>query len=467
MAFSRVVALIVAVAVVNAGVAAAAEALPARVGGKRTLVIVQDDTIEKSHSQFFDSLRARGHKLDFHGVDEQPAVQLQEYGEWNYDNAVLFAPAAEDSFGGASVDQFVDFIDGGGNVFAAASTDIGDALKDLAAECGVEFDKAGTNVIDHINYDVSDPFNDHTTVLSNNFVGASAVIGDLSSASAPVSFRGIGQAVDEDNILAVKVLSAASTAYSAFADEPISVYPESAGTDTLLVTSIQARNNARATFAGSLYMFSNEALSARVQGATEKKSQESSNTQFAERVSAWTFQERGVLRFRNIQHHRSDGTDADFQLVNRDKRNLPRSMYPEPEIAPSSLVYTIKDDLVYSVVIEQFDGENWTGYKADDVQLEFVMLDPYVRQTMKHDSNGLFKAAFKAPDVYGVYKFRVMYRRPGLSTLHTETQVSVRPFRHNEYERFIECAFPYYASAFSMMAGVFVFGIVFLYSKDD
>lgn len=45
------------------------------------------------------------------------------------------------------------------------------------------------------------------------------------------------------------------------------------------------------------------------------------------------------------------------------------------------------------------------------------------------------------------------------------TQVSIRPFHHDEYERFIFSAFPYYASAFSMMAGFLVFGAFFLYSK--
>jgi oligosaccharyltransferase complex subunit beta len=46
-------------------------------------------------------------------------------------------------------------------------------------------------------------------------------------------------------------------------------------------------------------------------------------------------------------------------------------------------------------------------------------------------------------------------------------QVSVRPLQHTEYERFIPSAYPYYVSAFSMMAGVFLFSIVFLHYKED
>ena len=44
-------------------------------------------------------------------------------------------------------------------------------------------------------------------------------------------------------------------------------------------------------------------------------------------------------------------------------------------------------------------------------------------------------------------------------------QVSVRPYRHNEFERFLVAAYPYYMSVFSTMAAFFVFGIVFLYHK--
>ena len=68
---------------------------------------------------------------------------------------------------------------------------------------------------------------------------------------------------------------------------------------------------------------------------------------------------------------------------------------------------------------------------------------------------------------YGVFKFRVVYNRRGLTVLRSETLVSLRPLNHDEEERFIEAAFPYYASVASMMAGFVVFGCVFLYSRDE
>lgn len=82
-------------------------------------------------------------------------------------------------------------------------------------------------------------------------------------------------------------------------------------------------------------------------------------------------------------------------------------------------------------------------------------------------TDGVFFAHFKLPDVYGVYKFQVDYSRVGYTRLFSTSQVSVRPLEHTQYERFIYSAFPYYASAFSMMAGVLVFGIFFLFHRDE
>lgn len=41
------------------------------------------------------------------------------------------------------------------------------------------------------------------------------------------------------------------------------------------------------------------------------------------------------------------------------------------------------------------------------------------------------------------------------------------PLEHTQYERFISSAYPYYASAFSMMFGVFIFSFVFLHYRED
>ena len=86
------------------------------------------------------------------------------------------------------------------------------------------------------------------------------------------------------------------------------------------------------------------------------------------------------------------------------------------------------------------------------------MLDPYIRKNLtyveEHD-NGDYSTVDRGreeddeqiihvPDVYGVYKFRLFYQRQGVSFINENTQVSIRPFKHNEFPRFILAAYPYY-----------------------
>lgn len=48
---------------------------------------------------------------------------------------------------------------------------------------------------------------------------------------------------------------------------------------------------------------------------------------------------------------------------------------------------------------------------------------------------------------------------------YSHAQVPVRPYKHNEYERFLLCAYPYYASALSGMVAFFALGWFYLYHK--
>ena len=284
--------------------------------------------------------------------------------------------------------------------------------------------------------------------------------GYVENGAAPVLFHGIAQTVDPNNVLAVKVLVGNPSTYSAPPNKAVGDASDNAGTNTLLVTAVQGRNNARIVISGSLDMFSNAYFRTQLSSAAA-----AGNQQFCSALSKWALGEQGVLRYRDITHHRSDGVPPDVILHEKERPDLPLSLYPDPEITRNSLVYRIKDEIVYSMVVEQFSEGAWRPFSAEDMQLEFVMLDPYVRSTMQADpATGRFSATFTAPDSYGVFKFRVLYRRVGYSVLHAETQVSIRPFKHDEYERFIFSAYPYYSSALSAVVAFFIFSTFFLFS---
>jgi oligosaccharyltransferase complex subunit beta len=118
-----------------------------------------------------------------------------------------------------------------------------------------------------------------------------------------VLFRGIGHAVDDSNILAIKVLRGNPSTYSANPAKPIDDYPENAGADTLLVTAIQARNNARIVVTGSIDMFSNSFFRTKYSGGSAAAPYVG-NELFCGALSRWAFGESGVLRFTDIVHNK-------------------------------------------------------------------------------------------------------------------------------------------------------------------
>ncbi|THU64351.1 hypothetical protein C4D60_Mb01t25580 [Musa balbisiana] len=243
----------------------------------------------------------------------------------------------------------------------------------------------------------------------------------------PVLFRGIGHSLNAANSLVLKVLSASAAAYSANPSAELSQPPSLTGSAISLVSIVQARNNARVLITGSLDMFSN-------------RHEKSGNEQFVTEISKWVFHERGHLKAVNLHHHKVGETN-------------------EPTM------YRINDDLEYSVEIYEWSGSSWEPYLADDVQVQFYMMSPYVLKTLSTDQKGLYSTSFKVPDVYGVFQFKVDYQKLGYTSLSLSKQIPVQPFRHNEYARFITTAFPYYGASFSNMVGFFIFTVFYLYNK--
>ena len=417
-----------------------ASATSASSSDKRVLALLDNLAIKETHSIYFKSLTDSGFEITYKVADD-PSIVLKKYGAFLYDHLILFSPTVEEFGGTLTVDGVTEFIDAGGNVLVAGSSQSGDILREIGSECGFEADEEGTSVIDHHNFDAKDEGR-HTLIVADpaNLIKSLHIVGER--AVDPILYRGGGLIADRENPLVLEILTASSTAYSHNPDQPIKDYPHATGKNTVLVAGLQARNNARVVFSGSLDLFSDEFFTASVDAAG-KKSASSGNRALAAALTNWCFKQSGVLKVVSVNHHHVG------------------------EKAPPAIPYTIKDDVVFSINVEEFKNGKWAPFKADDLQLEFVRIDPFVRLTLKHDNKGKFEGKFKIPDVYGVYQFKVDYVRTGLTRLYSTTQFSVRPLRHDEYERFIPSARPYYVSAFSMMFGVLVFSFVFLHYKDD
>lgn len=412
--------------------------------GKNTLVLLENLSVKETHSVFFADLKSRGYALTFKMADDAN-LALSKYGEYLYENLIIFSPSVEEFGGSIDVAAITDFVDNGGNVLVATSSEVGDVLRDLGMEFGLELDERGTAVIDHLGYDVKDR-GDHTLLVVNpaNFIDAEIIVGPKTT--SPALYRGLGMIADPDNPLLLELITGSTTCYSYFPNDKIGEYPHAVGKSTLLLAGLQARNNARVVFSGSLDFFSNEFFALPVLSTVPGSSEVdiSSNRKLASAISQWVFKEKGVLRVGNVVHRLQGGSVAS----------------PEE--------YTVKDNVRYEIELLEFVNDQWVPYKGIDVQLDFHRIDPFVRTFLNKTKDGkLYFADFMLPDVYGVFQFKVDYNRVGYTHLFSTTQVTVRPYEHTQYERFILSAYPYYFSAFSMMIGVSLLAVVFLHHKED
>lgn len=103
-----------------------------------------------THSNFFDDLSKRGHILTYYSSD----ITLKKFGEYLFDNIVLISPKYNE-FNTVSIEDLHDFVDDGGNLLFIADNQISDKMRLFAATCGVEFDRKGSTVIDHVHFEQS------------------------------------------------------------------------------------------------------------------------------------------------------------------------------------------------------------------------------------------------------------------------------------------------------------------------
>ncbi|KIS67127.1 dolichyl-diphosphooligosaccharide-protein glycotransferase [Mycosarcoma maydis] len=234
-----------------------------------------------------------------------------------------------------------------------------------------------------------------------------------------------------------------------------------------LVSGFQlASNSARAVFVGSTEMLSDAFFSDASSGSV--------NQLVVADLTAWTFQEKGVLKLIGTHHHRvkSGATDT-------------RQDYEETQEA--NKMYRINDHVYYSVDVAEHDAQlGWIGASNQlDLQVSFKMLDPYITAHLApvdvdstnsscvgFNSTGAspaftrFATTFQLPDRHGVFSFILDFKRTGLSFLHAKDTAPLRPFNHDEYPRFLSSSWPYITGAFSTVTGFLVFCALWLTIRD-
>ncbi|GAA6039992.1 hypothetical protein JCM8097_002656 [Rhodosporidiobolus ruineniae] len=399
------------------------------------ILAIHDPTTSASSAfdTFWRSLEDQGFDLTVKGVQES-AQLLDDRSSSLFDHLILFAPEGKQVPRSLSPQALTHRL-------STLSTDLllvlppsaSDLWRDFAREFELDPDDRGSVVIDHFSFDSSRDDGTHTTLAVSPKDAPSPFVSEQTRNGPPVVYRGAGHAVGRHPLL-TNVLHAASTSFSGDADakgpaEEVKL----AGSSVGLVSAFQARNNARVMIVGSSDLFSDAFISQDSQHPT-------GNLGFARDLAAWTFQQTGQVRVEASKH----------VLVETGVEGSP--------------TYRVGSELTYSVELATSPD---VSTPLTDLQLEFTMLDPHLRIPLlpiRQLSPGryLYSSTFAVPDRHGVFTLSLDYRRPGLSFVEDKHTVSVVPLRHNEYERFITGAVPYYTGAFSVSVAFAVFVVLWI-----
>jgi len=454
--------------------AASSTAARSAYGQGKLLVVTDSKTTaapREEYSKFWSSLEERGYSLTFRdarNTKPEPSELLTRFEEKQYDGLVLFAPAMKTLPADLSPQALYQFLTAPssdpsvkpGNVLLAVDSSLSETYRDFAREFSIEFDERDTTVYDPLHLSQSKllgedrkgeivveiPTN-HTFISSPVLDGHATIVSPATKRMGnPILYSGVGHTTTDIPLL-IPLLRAPSTAFSI--EAPRSANPSTiatleggsgplvSGEAIKLVSVFQTRVNSRIGFSGSLSMFSDRFWG---HGST-------SNEAFVGDLTKWVFQERGVVEILEARHYA--------------KGDASRTMKE---------VYRIGEEMTYEVVLRGYADDKWSPPNLFDVQLEATMLDPHLRVPLKmstdHEAHSTFQrtytATFKLPDRHGVFTLYLDHRRQGFSFLEHKLQISITPLRHDEYERFILGAYPYYLTAASMVLAWLAFAGLWL-----
>ena len=412
---------------------------------KKTLVLLDDWNNVDTNSVFWSQITNMGYQITFKMANDKD-IQLTNYGEYLYENIIFFAPTYVDSQkNDITIEKLLKFIDDGHDLMIFGSSDAGKFIRNLVNEFGADFDDFDSEVKDSVylhsgsesglNRQLLD-LKDDEIIISKNVIGINTI---FKKPKGYILYKGIGMDLDPQNKYVFPILSGDKNSYSV-SKSTGEVF--SNGEHIKLVNGYQARNNKRVVVLGSTEICSDKFYYLSM-GEDNKSMLEAPNAIFCQDILNWNFQRTGVLKFTNVKHNNNKGETLE--------------------------TYRIKDYLEYYIDILEYDyvTNTWKNYDADDIQLSFLMMNPYYINQMKRlYGKPTYYAKFRAPEKHGVFKFIVDYHRTGYSYIFSSTKIPLRPFYHNEFPRFIPCAYPYYVSVFVILGSSILFSILFLYGKE-
>lgn len=430
-----------------------ASSLCKSVAGCNVLVALNRPSEEALYSKFIGSLRSRGFNVTVSAVTSFE----KSSGEFSnlYRHVVMVGVEAKTKGDGLQPKNILDYVSREKmpiNLIWAGSSSMRNEWSDFALNFGIDMDESNTAVFDHFSW-LNSPGNDnatgrHSLVTSSRIYPNSHVFTNLretDGGKSAVAFRGIAHRLTGKNALAFPLLYGNPTSYSYLIDDDMPASsPHIAGGELLFASAVQLLNNARVVFLGSSELLTDKFFDL---SQPDRGVEQTANELFARDVSEWAFQEKAMLKLQRVHYH----------------------LLQSKEIKAHE--FRVKEEIEYEIDLSQWKDGAFVPFLANDLQVEAVMLDPYVRKTLTPTTSSLtaqrYSTQFQLPDVHGVFTLKLEYRRLGLAYIEHSETVNVRPFRHDEYDRFIPNAYPYYVSSFSMMVAFIIFSVLWLFNKDS
>ncbi|GAA5973254.1 hypothetical protein JCM8115_006563 [Rhodotorula mucilaginosa] len=390
----------------------------------RVLGVVDPSGTTSSLNHFWASLRSAGFDVVVGDVQESAAV-LRKNGD-SIDHIAFFATGVKQLPAELSPQSLAHRLESGVDLLLVVPPPATEVWRDFAREFEVDFDDRESWVADHVAYNRDLDSGSHTVLTVPVNEAPSPFISAATRAGPPVIYHGGGHAAGPHPMLTTLLRASPSAISAAAGSEGPPEGARMIGSQHALVSAFQARNNARVAFSGSVDFFSDEYLE-----SPEVEKPKYGNAGFAKDLAKWTFQQTGQLQIGSFKHRLADSTET-------------------------PAMYTVKTDM--HVELEIVASE---PYDANDLQLEFTMLDPHLRLPIPVTpaAGNLLRGEtrFTIPDRHGVFKLELDHRRPGWSSIHEALAVPVVPPRHDEYDRFIVGAIPYYGGATSVTVAFVLF----------
>ncbi|KAF2758947.1 dolichyl-diphosphooligosaccharide-protein glycosyltransferase [Pseudovirgaria hyperparasitica] len=436
--------------------------------GNRLLVLVEELADRDKYSQFLSDLQARGFSIDY-STPKSSGISLFRHGERAYDHVLLFPGKAKGLGPELTPHKILEFASKEGNILLALSGEstTPTSIVSLLLELDIHLPSDRNSiVVDHFNYDSASAADKHDVLLLPPPTPLRPGVKTYFSGDGLIAVpRAVGQTLGNTSPLLSPVLRAPSTAYSYNPKEEADVLedPFAVGEQLSLITTMQARNNARFTVLGSSEMLQNKWFDAKVKH--NDKEVKTVNRDFSKKVAGWTFKETGVLKVGRLQHYADDFDSS------KGKPSYNVTSVNVPEDNPT--IYRIKSDVTYMIELSEWVEDRWTPFTpavGDKVQLEFSMLSPFHRLNLSPVSqtpeSTIYGVHFKTPDQHGIFNFRVNYKRPFLTNVDEKRQVTVRHFAHDEWPRSyaISGAWVWISGIWITIAGWLAFVALWLYS---